>query len=572
MRAGANGGSRPGLDVPARSRADDGSVADGSVADPWRGLRTLTRVRLLVAALALPTGVLFRPDAGEEAWWVLGWSLLALGILSVLFGVGIRLRRGLGVQTYAQILSDLALVTWLSARTGGRESQFVLFFALVMVTSGLVGRVGGGVFAAAVACGAILMLPALAAVLHGASGGGSLRGAMPAPWMLIAFLSLMGVLSGVLGHRVQNARAELARTTEELARVRVDNDLILRHLTTGVLTVDGTGRVAFLNPAAEQVLGLRADEAYGHPLAMALPGRLAALREAVERTLADRQPRTRLEVVAASSTGVELPLGVSTNPLVHLGDVTGVVAVFQDLTEVREMERRARRNQTLAEVGALAAGIAHELRNGLKPISGSVEYLQRELKPEGESAVLMELIAVESNRLNRFVTDLLNYSRERDLALEPIELGDHLTELCEQLSRDPGRLPAIAVRCEPGPADAWVRADREQLRQVWLNLANNAFEAMPEGGTLAVRWRDEGGRRVVVEFEDAGPGIAPADLQHVGQPFFTTKEKGTGLGIAIAQRIVERHGGLLSFECPRGRGTIARVALPHAGSRVAQAA
>ena len=567
MRDVANDEARAGRTGPDRP-----PDAEGSAADPWRGLRTLTRVRLLVAALALPTGVLFRPDAGEEAWWVLGWALLALGVLSVLFGAGIRLRRGLGLQIYAQILSDLALVTWLSARTGGRESQFVLFFALVMVTSGLVGRVGGGVFAAVAAGAAILALPALASLLHDAPGGGSVRGAMPAPWMLIAFLALMGVLSGVLGHRVQNARVELARTTEELERVRVDNDLILRHLTTGVLTVDGAGRVAFMNPAAEQVLGLRADEAFGQALAAALPERLAALREAIERTLADRQPRTRLEVVAASAAGVELPLGISTNPLVHLSDVTGVVAVFQDLTEVREMERRARRNQTLAEVGALAAGIAHELRNGLKPISGSVEYLQRELKPEGESAVLMELIAVESNRLNRFVTDLLNYSRERDLALEPIEIGEHLAELCDQLSRDPGRPPAIRVRCEPGPAEARVRGDREQLRQVWLNLANNAFEAMPEGGTLAVRWRDVGGRRLVIEFEDGGPGIAPADLPHVGQPFFTTKEKGTGLGVAIAQRIVERHGGLLSFECPRGRGTIARVTLPQAESRVAQAA
>src|SRR6059036_2269757 len=112
-----------------------------------------------------------------------------------------------------------------------------------------------------------------------------------------------------------------------------------------------------------------------------------------------------------TATGRGLPLGISTSLLMHEGDVTGVVAVFQDLTDVQEMERRARRNETLAEVGALAAGIAHKLRNGLKPISGSVEVLQRELKLEGESADLMDLIARESARLNKFVTDLLSYSR-----------------------------------------------------------------------------------------------------------------------------------------------------------------
>src|SRR4029077_2992141 len=164
--------------------------------------------------------------------------------------------------------------------------------------------------------------------------------------------------------------------------------------------------------------------------------------------------------------------------------VTGVVAVFQDLTAVREMERRARRNETLAEVGALAAGIAHELRNGLTPISASVECLQRELRLEGENAVLMELIATESARLNRFVTDLLTYSRERDLVMEPFALDDKLGDLCDEVSRDPRCQSGITVRCQPGCSGAMLQGDHEQLRQVWLNLATNAIEAMGGGGNL----------------------------------------------------------------------------------------
>src|SRR6185295_9184941 len=140
-----------------------------------------------------------------------------------------------------------------------------------------------------------------------------------------------------------------------------------------------------------------------------------------------------------NALGRALPLGASTNVLMYEDRLTGVVAVFQDLTEVREMERRARRNETLAEVGALAAGIAHELRNGLKPISGSVEYLQRELKLTGEEAQLMDLIARESNRLNQFVTDLLSYSRERELALEQVDLGEQLREVVSVLRHDPRR-------------------------------------------------------------------------------------------------------------------------------------
>jgi signal transduction histidine kinase len=270
--------------------------------------------------------------------------------------------------------------------------------------------------------------------------------------------------------------------------------------------------------------------------------------------------------------GAELPLGVSTSLLMHDGAVTGVVAVFQDLTVVREMARRVRRSETLAEVGALAAGIAHELRNGLNPISGSVECLQRELKLEGENAQLMELIATESARLNRFVTDLLTYSRERDLVLEQFPLDDRLVELCEGVSRDPRCKSGMTVRCHPDAAGVSLNADHEQLRQVWLNLATNAIEAMPPGGTLVVRSRTGEGGQVIVEFIDNGPGIASEDLARVGQPFFTTKRGGTGLGVAIAQRIVERHGGALVFESAPGRGTTVRVSLPVATAPVAQAA
>jgi signal transduction histidine kinase len=259
----------------------------------------------------------------------------------------------------------------------------------------------------------------------------------------------------------------------------------------------------------------------------------------------------------------------------HEDQLTGVVAVFQDLTEVREMERRARRNETLAEVGALAAGIAHELRNGLKPISGSVEVLQRELNLEGETADLMDLIARESARLNKFVTDLLSYSRERDLALEPVKLDDHLRELVSTLRHDPRRAPGVRLEyrgAQGAPDDARLAVDPEQMRQVWLNLAANALEALGERGTLAVSWSVRDEDSVAVEFCDDGPGIAADDLRRVGEPFFTTKRGGTGLGLAIALRIVERHGGGLTLESGAGRGTTARVTLPGLQVPHAQAA
>ncbi|MCC6350083.1 MAG: PAS domain S-box protein [Candidatus Eisenbacteria bacterium] len=548
----------PGLEGPAAG------------AQGWNALQHLILGRLLVASLALPCGLLLRPEVTAHPVVLLWTTLVALGVLSAVFALTARTLGGHAVQAYVQMAVDLVFICWLAAATGGRDSQFVLFFALVVITGGVLQRIAGGLFAAAGACAGYLALPWLAARVTGVPAQPAAD--LPKPELLVAFLTMVGVLSGVLGERVHRTRGDLERTARELDRVRIDNDVVLRHLTTGVFTVDHNGIVGYLNPAAEQVLGTRAIETRGRHVSYAMPERLGGLRDLVLDTLQRQRGRARAELHLQGAAGRHLPVGVSTNVLMHEGRMTGVVAVFQDLTEVREMERRARRNETLAELGALAAGIAHELRNGLKPISGSVEYLQRELKLDGEESQLMDLIARESGRLNKFVTELLSYARERDLALEPVRLGDHLDDFAVALRHDPRRSPGVDVRFEPGDADVRVALDREQMRQVWLNLAANAFEAMGERGTLVIRWRPAEGGGVAVEFSDDGSGIAADDLARVGEPFFTTKRGGTGLGLAIAQRIVERHGGVLTLESEAGHGTTARVNLPEAAGAEVQAA
>jgi two-component system, NtrC family, sensor histidine kinase PilS len=539
-------------------------------ADPVHGLRTLICGRLVVAALALPLGLLLQPEKPPNAGTVFMGAGLAIALLSVVYELAARSRRALTLQVFFQMSLDLALVTLLATQTGGCSSQFILFYVLVVLTGGLLARLPGGVFAAVGAGAGYVLLPALTRWLGGMPDG-LVEPALPAS-MLLTFVVIVGVLAGALGRRVRAAHDDLERTTRELDRVRVDNDVILRHLATGVLTVDARGTVAYLNPAAEQVLGLRTAELRGRVVDEAFPERLRRLGEAVRETLDRGTTRARLELTARTERDEELVLGVTTNVLRHEGTVTGVVAVFQDLTNVRDMERRARRNETLAEVGALAAGIAHELRNGLKPISGSVEYLQRELQPEGENAVLMGLIVRECTRLNRFVTDLLNYARERDLVMEPLDLRTHLAELCETVRLDPRCGSLVRVVCAAPEEDVRLRGDREQLWQVWLNLVNNSLDAMAGGGTLTVRWRPAPDGRAVVEFVDEGSGMSPEHLPRVGEPFFTTKPGGTGLGVAIAQRIVERHGGTLAFESAPGRGTVARVCLPAENGILAEAA
>lgn len=536
--------------------------------DRWAGLRTLIWARLLVASLALPLGVLLRPDPSLALWGLLGAVLGVVTAISGLLWLGTVWRRGFAVQVYLHLAADVATVTALAALTGGQQSPFALFYVLVVITGGLQGGLAGGLItAAASSAGLVALNPSGPGVINPGWGA-----ALPKPGMFAPLLVMLGVLAAALRRRVQHARQNLERASRELDRVRFDHDVILRHLTSGVLTVDGTGTVRYLNPAAEEMLGLASGAIRGRWVQDALPARLDPLRDALIAALERHEVRSRGELLLQSSTGRPLPLGISTNVLRHDGQVTGAVAVFQDLTEVREMEVQSRRNQTLAEVGALAAGIAHELRNGLSPISGSVECLQRELRLEGENAQLMGLIQTECARLNRFVTDLLSYSRERPLVREEFDLGESLAKLCDGLVRDPRRPPGVDIRYRPGDGAVGVMADREQIRQVWLNLARNALDAVGETGALAISWRQEGAGQVTVTFADDGSGINPDDLPRVGQPFFTTKKGGTGLGLPIAQRIVERHGGTLTLRPAPERGAIASVTLPAAVAALARAA
>ncbi len=534
--------------------------------DRWSGLRTLIWARLLVAALALPFGILMRTEPSLGAWRLLGGALGITAILSAVYWLGTVWAVGLRVQTTLQIAVDVFLVTMLSSLTGGSESPFALLYVLVAITGGLQLGLVGGLIAAVGASVTYSLLT------QGGIGWLNVTAAtLPRPGMFSALLLALAVLSSTLQRAARATREKLDRAARELDRVRFDNDAILRHLTSGVITLDATGSVAYLNPAAEEVLGVRHAELRGRWAQDALPLRLHPFRDALLGVLESHSPQSRGELLLQNDGGTALPLGLSTNLLTHDGKVTGVVAVFQDLTAVREMEQRALRNQTLAEVGSLAAVIAHELRNGLSPISGSVEMLQRELKLEGEQGQLMGLISTECIRLNRFVTDLLAYSRERALVRMPLDLGETLSDLCDNIALDP-RAAKVRVTYEPGDTAVELSADREQLRQVWLNLAGNAFDALNGAGTLVVRWSVPDREHVCIEFVDSGSGIPPRELSKVGQPFYTTKKAGTGLGLPIAQRIVERHGGTLTLLAGEERGTIARITLPATAGATARAA
>jgi PAS domain S-box-containing protein len=314
--------------------------------------------------------------------------------------------------------------------------------------------------------------------------------------------------------------------------------------------------VLHYNRSAEDLLGLPLADVRGRFCRDVFAVGQRPLLERIQNTLATGQVVSREEVRVLSKDGRSVPVGLSTSFLIdEEGSRRGVIAVFADLSEFKAIEERARRSETLAAIGQLSAGIAHEIRNCLNPISGSVEFLQRELTLDGENAHLMGLISQECERLNRFVTELLDYAREPRFHAESADLGDAIGDAMDLVRRHPAFRPDIALEftvAEDAPA---VLVDREQFKRVLVNLLQNAIEALEGPGRVAVRILPSAGDRVQVTVSDTGPGIPAEYLPRITEPFFTTKRGGTGLGLAIAARIMERLGGRLSVTSTPGAGT-----------------
>ena len=522
-------------------------------------LSSITRWRLVVGAGALTLGVLLRPGMAMGARWpLLGAGCAFLLAVTGVYALLVMSRRGALAQAWTQVIGDCALVTLFAGLTGGPNSQFVLFYVVVVLWAGVVLETGGGLVAAAGASTGYLALGAIGRLASGFSAFAMFdHGPAPVPYSpaLVLFLVALGAAAGSLGGRARRTRQTLALASREVERARLDTDRILESMSSGVLTLDNTGKVLHYNRSAEDLLGLRLAQVRGRWCQDVFGEGQRPLLERIQHTLESGETANRQEVTIRRADGAEVPIGLSTSFLLdENGARRGVIAVFADLSEFRAAEERVRRAETLAAIGQLSAGIAHEIRNCLNPISGSVELLQRELVLEGENAHLMGLIGHECERLNRFVTELLDYAREPKFTIESVDLRVLLADALDLARRHPAYHSDIQLLLEDGE-EAWARMDKEQFKRVIVNLLQNAIEALEGPGRVAVRICPTRADRVLVEVSDTGPGIPPRILARVTEPFFTTKRGGTGLGLAIAARIMERLNGKLSAPSTPGAGS-----------------
>lgn len=542
----------------------------------WRGvtpgpdLRWLHRIRLGVAAVVIGVALAVAGSLHEgERQAALLAVFATIGGLTGVYGElnrgKLRGRRLVGLE----LLLDVGLAAAVVALTGGVNGPFVLLFPLVAFAGGLLLGPGGGAFLG-LAAGLGFALVAQFGP-SGAGPGGWVRMGLPAGAVHVAFYPLffvaVGVLAGFLGNRLAATEQALADAAVQMEKLRLDTEYIVQNLSSGLFTVDRDGRVVHFNRAAEALLGVSAEQVRGRKLAEALGPAPRELVQTVLATLEEEIPFMRAEVRYFRDDEAARPLGVSTSLLKDARDnKTGVVALFQDLTEVRRLEAASRRQDRLTTVGEMAATIAHEVRNCVNPISGSVELLQQELQLTGENGRLLELIGREAAQMERFVSELLNFTRGTPINLREVALEEMLEDTLARLRTHPAYRPTVSLRRGYGAGMTPVQVDPEQLGQVFFNLALNALESMGPVGSLTVTilpGPPESGEWVV-EFADTGSGMSRETLDRIFEPFYTTKGSGTGLGLALAHRIVERHRGRMEVTSKPGTGTRVRVCLPGA--------
>jgi two-component system sensor histidine kinase PilS (NtrC family) len=376
----------------------------------------------------------------------------------------------------------------------------------------------------------------------------------------IAFL-VVGLLSARLAERQSSSDVRLRAATQSLATLRALHERIVESIRSGLVTTDLQGRIYSFNAAAEEITGYDEADVRGQDASIFFGDIKQIVADSLDTArVEDAGPRFEADCLTAD--GLRLRLGFSVSPLFsETGETTGTVITFQDLTHIRALEETSRRQDRLAAIGRMAASIAHEIRNPLAAMRGSIQMLRADMAAESSQTELMEIILRESDRLNRIISDFLSYARPRSIIQSKVDVGELLKQTFTLLRHSAEIYENQVIKEEIPATPVLINADSEQLQQVFWNLARNALQAMPTGGTLRAGVQNHSHNRLRIAFSDTGRGMSPEQVEHLFEPFSSTTG-GTGLGLSIVYQIIRDHGGTINVRSRAGQGTTITIELP----------
>lgn len=520
--------------------------------------RMLLAVRVVVVTTLLLAALIIQYTVREllPINYIYATAVVTYGltIVYIAFGKVVRSRK---INLALQTAGDLIVETLLVYFTGGLDSPFsFLYLVSIIAASTLLYRRGG------------LLSASGAVILYGALGDLMYYGFLPQPeqsWFVptpwtssrlylnmatnFAGFYATALLTSYLSEKLQKTSEELDVNRQNLAALRALNQNVVESIPSGLITLSPDGAPQFINPAGRAILegeGLLVDE--------------SEWQQIRERLRTESVVRDEIEVNGRS-------IGYAVTPLKTLeGTASGYTLIFQDLTDMKKMEAELRLKDRMAAVGELSAGIAHEIRNPLAAIAGSVQVLKKSTALSPQEQRLMSIILKESERLNKSIADFLRFVKPQEKRSASFDIAANLNETLDLLTNSPELTADHRLMRQIDPPSFTMLGDADQIRQVFWNLARNAVQAMPNGGVLTVSTHLHGGAYHIL-FSDSGRGMSEADQRRLFQPFRTNFPSGTGLGMAISYRIVQEHGGRIDVVSREGMGTTISVTLPLAAAQ-----
>ncbi|HYE66305.1 MAG TPA: ATP-binding protein [Pyrinomonadaceae bacterium] len=533
----------------------------------WLIVGRLIATVLLLLASSLWTKERLGDDAGAALLRSILPIFIVVAALSLLYTLALRFSKRLQFQASGQLFADILLATWLVWVTGDIYSPYTaLYIIIISVASIFLGP--RGALITSIGCVTAFTVLSLAvmvgAVPHYADNvvtSSKTQAIQTFALNDIAFL-VVGLLAARLAERLHSGEVRLIAAAQTLANLRALHERIVESIRSGVVTTDLRGRIYTFNAAAEEITGYKAMDVRGQEASIFFGEKFMEYMADSIRAADASEASPRFEADCLRSDGLRLRLGFTIFPLfAESGETTGLVITFQDLTQVRTLEETWRRQDRLAAVGRVAASIAHEIRNPLAAMRGSIQVLRSEVDGNSSQAELMDIILRESDRLNRIINDYLTYARPRSNTLARVDVRELLRETFTLLRHSPEIRDGHVLVDDMPDEPVIAKADAAQLRQVFWNLARNALQAMPDGGTLRAELHRDAASRLRITFTDTGRGMTPEQVEHLFEPFSSTTG-GTGLGLSIVYQIIRDHGGTINVRSLEGQGTTITIELP----------
>ncbi len=552
-------------------------------------LQYLMMARLGVLYVVLGGVVLhqvFRGESVPERPLFFGYGLLALSFaFNLVQAMWLHRLPSHGAIAVVNIAFDSVVISDWIFLSGGQGTLFALLYLVQILVTALTFYKRGAAVGAAIACAGFGFVCWLRPPQEGLLIWG----------IYSALFVTLGVVGGYLSEELLRTTESLREESRKIEKLQEFYEKVISNLPTGLLTVDGLMRINFLNPAGEHILGHRLVDIIGKPLSEVEPDLIPFFDKIDMEDLAEdvadpvsgedtvsrlrsefhtshfvhprKNEKTRLQqtVEVGKGTKVRLIRGdvAELDVDAPLGRLMGTteqqqgakVLLFQDVTKLLHLEDRLKQNEKLAAVGQLAAGIAHEIRNPLASMSGSIQLLQTKLGPvDAENRKLMDIAVREIDRLNNLISEFLDFVKPERPRMEGVSLPKLCADLVLQLRNSKEFRPGVEL-IEAYDQTVTASANSEKLKQVLWNLLVNALQAMDKPGRIEVGCAPAGGHRVKLWVEDQGQGMTEEVLAHLYEPFFTTKQRGTGLGLATAYKIIEALHGEIRVKSKPQAGT-----------------